>query len=139
MGEDQYTYFVQFTDGKQQWAGLSTELEEFLYSSESNVHCLALGDDLSYYCRLEDGSSEWDGVPINLHNQLNGRRKSLSPPDEVTLGPNGEWFVRFENGDWQCGNHCDACYRAVDEIHNMGKEVVHMAFGHDDTWLITYE
>ena len=44
LGPDRFTYFVQFADGKSEWAGLPEELEESILDTNSSVKSIALGD-----------------------------------------------------------------------------------------------
>merc|ERR1712216_1010512 len=129
----------QFTDGNSQWQGpdsLSRALDD---EEEEDVSVLAFAPGDGWFVQWEDGSSEWENLPKDLHNLLNGRQKSLPRVDALTIGPRGEWFVRFRDGAWRCANQSDDCDEAIDQIHQEGAEVVHIAFGHDDAWLITYE
>lgn len=141
MGPDE-SYFVQFTDGVQEWRGLPSDLSQSLYDASGSVTTMALGRNGEWYCKWEDGSYEWKGLPISLHNKLNGRQKFLPPVDQVVLGPNDAWFVSFEDGDWHCRNVPQQCSFRIERIQNEGGNVVHVALGgteDDPTWLIVYD
>lgn len=90
------------------------------------------------YVLWDDGSTAWEGLPWGLHNQLNGRQKSLPGVEDLGIGPNGEWWVRFLNGSWRANGLSDSCSDAIDELQADGHEIGSIAFGHDWSWAIRY-
>ena len=138
FGPDAEQYFVQFSDGHQQWGGASDDFTKALRKSDSTVKTLAFAPDGGYYILFKDGDWEFFNLPLKLYHQLNGRQKSLPGVEHLTIGPNGEWFVRFEDGSWRCHGQSESCGKTIDELHAEGENIEHIAFGHDSTWLITY-
>lgn len=140
LGSDEYTYFVQFADGKSEWAGngIPDDLSRELQRSNSNVKSIALGPDQAYYCMWEDGTEWWENLPQGLYNLLNGRQKSLPPVRNVNLGTRGEYFVVFDDGAWRCNGLPLNADRTVEKIQGEGGEIYDIQFGHGGKWLIRY-
>lgn len=57
---------------------------------------------------------------------------------DLAIGPNGEWWVRYANGDWLVRDVSDRMIEAVEELNDDGVSIVSMRFGKDFTWAITY-
>lgn len=130
---------LQFADGTLQWFGndpLSAALHAREY--ESSVELLAFAPGGGYYILWEDGCDEWNGVPVDLHNQLNGRQKSLPGVEFLAIGPEGEWFVRFLDGSWKVRLVTDGCTNAIEELQAQGCDVLKVVFGGDSSWAIVY-
>jgi hypothetical protein len=72
-----------------------------LDDDEAAVACVALGGHATLVL-YEDGDLAWtSGLPTQLYNKLNGRQKSLPPPEYVSMGSEDRWYVRFEDGKSQ--------------------------------------
>lgn len=67
-----------------------------------------------------------------------GRQKSLPCVDHVSIGLDGEWFVRLEEGDWRCNGQSSSCDDTINKIHEQGDNIERIVFGHASTWLISY-
>ena len=61
------------------------------------------------YVLWEDGSSVWVNLPKKLHDKLIGRQKSLAGVQAMSIGDNGDWFVRFHNGSWESRGPANLC------------------------------
>jgi hypothetical protein len=59
---------------------------------------LWFNDKDGYILQYEDLSLAWDNIPIDFHNKLNGRQKSLPKVKNVTFGPRDTWWVSFQDG-----------------------------------------
>jgi hypothetical protein len=47
--------------------------------------------------QYEDLSLHWDNIPIDFHNKLNGRQKSLPKVKNITFGSSDTWWVSFQD------------------------------------------
>ena len=137
------SYFLQFEDGSQFWDGPDA-LTEALKGRRGGVELLTFGPDDGWYVMWDDGAVAWEGIPQGLHNQVHGRMHSMpngaraATVEEVAVGPEGEWFVRYANGDWRANLAGRGMREAMDELQAQGDDVVSVAFGYDDTWAIRY-
>lgn len=57
---------------------------------------------------------------------------------DLAIGPNGEWWVRYVNGDWLVQDGSDSMIEAVEGLKENGESIVSMRFGKDFTRAITY-
>jgi hypothetical protein len=138
MGPDQDTFFIQFADGSNFFQGLPEDLRKALEYKrfDDNIQTLALGPGKSYFCLWSDGVAKWNHLSLKMEKALRGNKMV----EEVTMGPKGEYFIRFDDDDWNIGGHCQSCDNAIRKLEKeMGKRIVHVLFGHDDNWIITYE
>jgi hypothetical protein len=72
--------------GNQIWACLgSKRLEDALLDGWDEA-CTVLALGAGYFTADCHGATAWWDVPIELHNKVNGRQKSLPPVDYVVLG-----------------------------------------------------
>ena len=62
-----------------------------------------------------------------------GRRADLS---YVSLGPDGQWYMREQDGSTWWGGQTNGCY---DSISPMKVRVTHMDLACDDTYWIRYK
>ncbi len=58
---------------------------------------LWLNDDNGYVLQYEDFSLYWNNIPIDFHNKLNGRQKSLPKVKNITFGSSDTWWVSFQD------------------------------------------
>lgn len=58
---------------------------------------LWFNDDNGYVLQYDDLTLGWDEMPIDFHNKLNGRQKSLPKVKHITFGPNDTWWVSFQD------------------------------------------
>jgi hypothetical protein len=138
FGPSAASFFVQFVDGSTCYDDIPKVLEHALYEhDEYEVQTLALGKDGVFFCLWSDGHAEWAGLPPEMETALFADCNDIQ---QVNMGPKGEFFVRYSNGDWTSQGHSRECDRAISKIQKMsGKTIVLIAFGADDSFLITYE
>jgi murein DD-endopeptidase MepM/ murein hydrolase activator NlpD len=73
-----------------------------LDDDKAAVACVALGGHATALVLYENGDQAWtSGLPTQLYNKLNGRQKSLPPPEYLSMGSEDRWYVRFEDGKSQ--------------------------------------
>jgi len=138
LGTDKNSYLVQFEDFTSEWRVPDRYLSGFIMGSP-HIEVLALGPNDGYYCQNSEGIAIYSKLPKGLDNALTGRKKSLPKVQNVNLGANGEWFVRFEDGDWRCNGHTTKCDETLDEIDDDGGTVHEVLFGVHHTWMIRYD
>jgi hypothetical protein len=138
FGPSLTSFFVQFTDGSTCYDDIPKVLQRALHEHDAyEVQTIALGQDGSFFCLWSDGYAEWAGLSTEMETALFAECKDIQ---EVNMGPKGEFFIRYSDGDWTSQGHSRECDRAITKIQKMsGKTIVHIAFGVDDSFLITYE
>ena len=136
---------LQFTDGGWEHAGPSSMCEALHEASNQgvSVQLLAFAPDGGWYVLWEDGTSSWEGLPWRLQDKLSGRQYqgisySLPGVEQLAIGPHGEWFVRFLDGNWEIDDHSDECASAVGELQANGFSILGVMFGEDWSWCIQY-
>lgn len=102
------------------------------------MELLAFAPDGGYYVLWEDCTSQWMGLPTGLDNQLKGRGWRRPGVEFLSVGPEGEWFVRYQDGSWRANNLSTSCSEALDETQEQGCKVLQVLFGEDWTWAIRY-
>jgi len=138
LGSNKTSFFVQFANGDFRCHGIPESLIAAICSKDCEVQSLALGPNSSYFCLWTDGSMNKSRLSPKMEKIL---LRDGMIVEEVTMGPKGEWFVRFENGDWHSHGHSTECHVAIQDIQKMEHthNIVHIAFGHDKKCIITYE
>ncbi len=127
-------YFMQFANGKAQWNGD----DEFIAAVEErfDVEMVAFGKCVgSFVVVYENGDIAWREIPKQLKKSFAGREKSQSKSDYISLGPGGEFFVRFKDGSIQYGGMSSEIVKALKEIKGSIREVT---FGGDNSFLARY-
>jgi hypothetical protein len=77
------------------WARLATQkAQDHLFDQWDSTCTVVLALGAGYFLVNHDGSTAWSGVPIELHNKVNGRQKSLARVDYVVLGEGDDYFVQ---------------------------------------------
>ncbi len=137
-------FFVKFADGSCEWRG-SVDFEQTVEKHIKNkreIRNIAFGSDkYSHFVVFEDGSWEFQGagIPDGLESKLKAR-KDRDDLTCVTLGPDGEWFLKVRNGRNWWGNVSDE----LDEVYNrmceegFGK-VEFVVFGEYNSYVISCE
>jgi len=96
-----------------------------------------LGDEASLLL-YEDGDQTWtSGLPTFLYNKLNGRQKSLPPPEYVSMGSHDRYYVRFQDGksEWV------GCEHMTRQLKNTDATPRAVSFGKSgrDSYFILFE
>ena len=132
----QERYYIRFRNGSSQWAvpdGLSDELEK----TSKKVASVAFGEDYhTWFVVYTDGSWECSrSIPSGL-DELMDSRKNRDDLSLVTLGPDGEYFLKAQNGKMWWGGISTAMSKTINKI---GKDrLKFMDFGEDNTYFIRY-
>ena len=132
----QERYYIRFRNGSSQWVGpdgLSTALHE----TSRTVASVAFGEDYhTWFIVYTDGYWEYNGyIPSGLDELLESR-KNRTDLSFVTLGPDGEYCLKAQNGKMWWGGISTAMSEKINQI---GKDrLKFMDFGEDDTYFIRY-
>ena len=100
IGADGESYYIEFCDGKSQLRGPKS-LRKQLNKRNQTVKILQFTSNGGWYVQWDDGFAAWEDVPTGLHHQMYSRRRDLPGVENVAMGPNNEWFVRFYDGSWR--------------------------------------
>lgn len=94
-------FFLQYTNAKISHATGSNLIKDAVNAGD--VQCVAFGQGgRSYIVLYKDGHVKYDGIPRALEKELEHFSLRFKPVF-ISLGFNGEYFVRFENGLWRAG------------------------------------
>ena len=130
-------YYVAFHDGTADWKAPKA-LDKCL-KRRSTPRSVAFGDKYdSYFVVFEDGSWECNDVPKDLLDKLEARKDK---PDLVcvTLGPNGEWFLRARNGRMWWGNISEELDEMIQNLLESDRYLNFIDFGDDSTYFLSYD
>jgi hypothetical protein len=142
------SFFIQYADGTWEGrglpAGLINELDNHAKQHNNRtimVKSLALGADAGYMVIFTNSQCVWNRVPVMMHRYLQSRliHSPSVAPEDVTMGPNGEWFLLYTDGSYRCDGHSNECEQILRTISESYNKVVQVAFGGDSSWIITYE
>lgn len=115
-------YYIKFANGKSEWEG-PEKLTEFLAATPAKVRTVAFGEDWStFFVVYDDGSWKPSGnVPEGLLEQLkklDNDLKGAAKVRHVTLGPQGEWYLRIANGRAWLGGLPNSFYEHIESIRD---------------------
>ena len=133
-------YFVQFEDGDYFWEGPS-DLNEYL--RKGKLRCVSFGDQRdTFFIVNTDGSwyYQGSGIPQDLEDLVSKDRDGKSDLTLVSLGPNGEYFVRARNKKMWWGGLTTELEDLVEEIVTEEKKVpVFIDFGKSGSYFVCYQ
>eukprot|EP00232_Nephroselmis_pyriformis_P011550 CAMPEP_0182888000 /NCGR_PEP_ID=MMETSP0034_2-20130328/21162_1 /TAXON_ID=156128 /ORGANISM="Nephroselmis pyriformis, Strain CCMP717" /LENGTH=353 /DNA_ID=CAMNT_0025021397 /DNA_START=83 /DNA_END=1141 /DNA_ORIENTATION=+ len=124
-------FFVRFQDAVH-WSG-PPSLGEALRRAESQPEVVAFGPKSSWYVKFSNGQSEWRGLPQRLSNHLIAREPGRAGAaakgvEGLSMGPGGEWWVKFWAGSWAMGGARKELLAAVEEVRGKGGDVAGCTF-----------
>ena len=131
-------WYCKCDDGRQVWgSAVPDDLSDAIRKQNpSLVDCLAFGEDLdSYFVLFENGRHQWKNVPSAVDRVLSYRGRNRSAPKFVSLGPNGEYFIRLENGRMWWGGMSDVGNKRT---RKLGNELKSLYFGDRYSWFARY-
>jgi hypothetical protein len=127
-------YYVRFKDGVYAWTGCE-KMTKALKETDKIVKSVAFGAQMdSYFIVYEDGWYQGSNVPKSLIKILEdrGRKADL---DCVSLGPDGEYYMRAKNGRaWWEGTSKEN----LATINEGGSRVKFVDFADNDAFLFRY-
>lgn len=109
LGELQYVavgtsgrYFVELSDGEAWWkGGYGGEGIDEAIRANKRISRVAFGQESdSWYVLYTEGTARWNNLPNRLHNKLKNRARRLPRVQEISLGSNHTYFVKFADGDY---------------------------------------
>jgi hypothetical protein len=130
-------WFCICDDGSQMWgSAVPYYLSDAIDENPSYVESMAFGEDMdSYFVLFENGRYVWNNVPSAVDRVLSYRGRNRSAPKFVSLGPNGEYFIRLENGrTWWGGMDDDG----MKDTRKLGNELKSLYFGDHYSWFARY-
>jgi hypothetical protein len=131
-------FYIKFADGNSEWAvGSPDGLSEWLKSGRI-VSTVAFGEKWEdYFVVFDDGYWAYAGgtVPAGLLDLVVEQRHSRSDLACVTIGPNGEWFLRAMNGKAWWGGVSDGMQT---KMWWLRERVRTMWFGPEGTYVARY-
>jgi hypothetical protein len=130
-------YYASFEDGKKVWEGPDTMDIFFL---KKPVRCIAFGRTVDDFIVVyDDGTWKKSGsIPHDLSNILETINNGISC---ITLGVNGEYFVKDCYGKMWWGGLSDMVNQVLDEVmeEDGGVEIEFMDFGSfQDSYFLIY-
>ena len=135
-------FYIRFADGSSRWEGEDDDFSEAIHDSDSDVDKVAFGSDgdqNSYWFILfRDGSAEWHpDLPADLVECV--LQEDCADVRDVTLGPDGQWFLIWEDMDWASSGLFYSLCDAVNTLQDQGREIRQLLFGCTPRdWLIRY-
>lgn len=101
-----------------------------------DISGVALGPNETYHILFQDGRQAWRDLPTVLYNKLNGRAYNLPGVSFVSLGPQGEWFVKFEDEKCYWGGPTTSEFDLSIKDDDFNVESV--TFGPNQTWFVRF-
>jgi hypothetical protein len=135
-------YYLAFQNGKNEWAGpegLTKEINE----SKSSVKCVAFGtskgnyytsDEEHYFVIFEKGGWAYNSLPASFVTALEENNKPYL--DFVSLGPNGEWYMKTETGQSYWGGGSSEFDNAIRKIKR--SRIKRVYWGYAGQYFIRY-
>lgn len=97
---------------------------------------VAFGEDIeSYFVLYDDGTYDYYGIPTVVHNKLRSRNPRLPKLNYIALGPENQWFLRWEDGKREWGG--PTSHNFVSKYHELNVKRVY--FGNDNEYLFMNE
>jgi hypothetical protein len=102
-------------------------------SNSAGLTDLAITDDSMIAVFASGRHGEWRGIPRCLDNKLRGRQPWLPRVRHVALGPGGQYFVLFADGNYQAVAPDDF----LDAVRGV-EDVARVALGPWGVWVVLY-
>ena len=130
-------WYCKFDDGSHWWGSdVPDDLSDAIDENSSLVNYMAFGEDYdSYFVMFENREYTWNNVPSAVDRVLSYKGRNRSALKFVSLGPNGEYFIRLENGRMWWGGMDDDGMKA---IRKLGNKLKSLYFGDDYSWFARY-
>ena len=142
-------YFVTFHDNTFHYSKGLKVLDRELKKLSIPPVSVAFGTTYDAFCIIyDDGTYKYHGrgMPTDFIERLTTTSNTVNPSllpvqrlSSVTLGPSGEWFVRFQDGQVDYGNISNEMNHAIQELRNDGHQVNFLDFGENGSYFISYD
>mmetsp|Transcript_9793 Transcript_9793/g.18414 ORF Transcript_9793/g.18414 Transcript_9793/m.18414 type:complete len:378 (-) Transcript_9793:101-1234(-) len=132
-------YYASFQDGKKVWEGPQSMDLFFL---KKPVRCIAFGRTVDDFMVVyEDGTWKYSGsIPRDLVNILNSKNGAAILVRCITMGANGEYFLKDVQGNMWWGGLSNVVNGVLDEVIDDGNEIDFMDFGSlNDSYFLIYK
>lgn len=142
-------YFIKFEDGTSSCVGCD-DMVNFLKLQKSarGVKSVAFGEDWdSYFVVFEDGGWKYNNIPYSLEILMKriehsiANRQELDKLDLVTLGGEGQYFVRaktWSDIDYQYWFGGLTTQRVISDATLFKDRIQFVDFGYDGTYIMRY-
>ena len=130
-------YYLQFACGEVIWGGDFGDHEfDASVRRMNDVVCVAFGEyATSWFIVQSGGGYSYQGIPTALCDAV--KKNEHKTIEHVSLGPKGEWWIRWEDGGSSASGMSDKCSKAWDKIAN-NFNIKRVLYGPDDDWFIRY-
>lgn len=140
-------YFIRTSNGEEKWRVDNAILDDIL--SRETVEFIAFGGtnpvlgpyETSYVVKTRRCDTQgyfWHDIPQGLVDII----QTCRPLHNISLGPNGEYFVAFKDGTCSGGNwqrfKRRSLNEAVERLAEEGWHIRDIEFGDDSTYVIRY-
>jgi len=90
-------YYLRFRDGSTYWCGCD-DMTEALNKTPHRVTSVAFGGEWdSYFIVTQNGGYMYRNIPSALHDLIE-RRQQKTDIECLSLGPDGEYYLKAKNG-----------------------------------------
>ena len=131
-------YFMKKTTGWTQWnANGDEDFAEYIRDTDSVIQRVTFGADNSWFVLLGGGGYRYQGAPAGFKAAHSSNKYSKKTIEDVSWGPNGEWWVRWTDGTWKSSDDCSSeCCDRIDELKRGGWDIKKIVFGPNEEWII---
>lgn len=130
-------YYAEYKGGERS-GELCERLEEILEQEDGKVKCVAFGKNWNdFFVLFRNGKAYWKGLPEELDKTL--KCQKLSFIDKVSLGPKGEWYVRFVDGNGCTGHLSEEAESELCALGEKGRKIRDVIFGGSNTYMIRFD
>ena len=127
-------YYVLFADGKSEWVGPNSMHKAL--EGDWPVKSVAFGQTWeSYFIVYEDGGYIYCDVPEELVEIIESRQRKTDLVS-VSLGPEGEYYLKVRNGRAWWGGMASSALADIDHVKDL---VTFLQFGDNESYLCRYE
>ncbi len=143
-------YYIKFRDGTAEWSGCKdmTNILNLARNSSRAVKGIAFGEGRdSYFIVFEDGGWKYNDIPYKLEILMHriedsiGKRNELDYLDCVTLGSEGQFFVRakmMSDTDYQYWFGGLTKQRIISDASLYKDRIQFVDFGDNGTYIMRY-
>ena len=133
-------YFLRFFDGRVDWCGGCDLFNQLVKNRGSNsVVCVAFGATSNvYFVKFSDGALAWNGLSLEFSRSLKRCSSRHGEVADVSLGPRGEWWVKFQDNHWECGSVMGEVREVLQQLQRQGRQLQSVVFGGEHAYFIQY-
>ncbi|KAG5189295.1 hypothetical protein JKP88DRAFT_136066, partial [Tribonema minus] len=139
LGPDNQHY-VRYADGTVDHYSFHGELMRELHERGRGgyVQSLAFAPGGGYFVLYSDGTYAAQGLPPGLQAEL--WSQSAARVEHINIGAHGEWFVRYADGRWRCGDHtgCQSLAHTIGHLQDRLYGIRRVTFGADCSWVVEF-